>query len=210
MGRVTPQYSRTQVDAAGDILLRITDPQTGDESVELEHALTIINNWRASHRFPLNSMQVTLRGRALKIDPKAVVPQRLKRLPAIESKLRLHPGMKLSRMHDIGGCRAIVRDVRAVRKLIKKYEESLAKNPHKRARFVKKYDYTDGPPGPKCDGYRSVHLVYQYRSESKNSRCTTGCESKSRFVPNFNTSSRPRSRPHPSSRSSPLSRSALT
>ena len=43
----------------------------------------------------------------------------------------------------------------------------MAKNPNKRARFIREYDYIDGPPGPKCDGYRGIHLVYQYRSETK-------------------------------------------
>jgi hypothetical protein len=167
MPRATPKYARSQVDAAGDTLIRLTNPGTWEEQVELDNAQTIINNWRAAHRFPLNSMQVTLRGRALKIDPKAVIPQRLKRLPAIESKLRLHEGMKLSRMHDIGGCRAILKDVKAVNRLVEKYDESNAKNPHTRARFVRKYDYIDGLPGPKTDGYRGVHLVYRYRSESE-------------------------------------------
>ena len=102
MIRVAPKYSRSQVDAAGDVLITVADPPTLDDQVKLDKALAIISNWRAAHRFPLNSMQVTLRGRALKIDSKAVVPQRLKRLPAIEAKLRLHEGMKLSRMHDIG------------------------------------------------------------------------------------------------------------
>jgi ppGpp synthetase/RelA/SpoT-type nucleotidyltranferase len=165
MARIIPVYSRSKVDAAGDTLLNVRAPQTIAEMDELEEALTIINNWRASHRVPLNSMQVTLRGRAKKIDPKAIVPQRLKRLQAIEAKLRLNVGMKLSRMHDIGGCRAIVKDVKAVRALVKKYEEGLAKNPNKRARFVRKYDYLDDCP--KADGYRGVHLVYQYRSEAK-------------------------------------------
>jgi ppGpp synthetase/RelA/SpoT-type nucleotidyltranferase len=165
MGRVIPVHSRARVDASGDTLLRIHTPRDEREAQELEDALAIINNWRTSHRFPLNSMQVTLRRRAKKIDPKAVVPQRLKRLAAIETKLTLQAGMKLSRMHDIGGCRAILRDVRAVRRLVASYEESTAKNPHKRARFVKKYDYIDDVP--KEDGYRGVHLVYQYRSESK-------------------------------------------
>ncbi len=168
MARVIPQYSRARVDAAGDTLIRLGTPNTLEEIRELEDALAIINNWRSSHRYPLNAMQVTLRGRAKAVDPHAVVPQRLKRMPAIEAKLHLHDGMKLSRMHDIGGCRAILKDVKAVRKVLKKCEIAAAKSPHRRARLVRKYDYMDGSdPGPKSDGYRGIHIVYQYRSGSK-------------------------------------------
>lgn len=172
MVRITPAFSRSRVDGAGDNLIRLSTPQPLGEVDELDEALAIINNWRASHRVPLNSMQVTLRGRAKRIDSKAIVPQRLKRLQAIEAKLRLNTGMKLSRMHDIGGCRAIVKDVKAVRALVETYEEGLAKNPNKRARFVRKYDYIDDCP--KGDGYRGVHLVYQYRSEAKDLQSYNG------------------------------------
>lgn len=168
MARVTPQFSRQRVDAAGDTLIRIGAPSNNEEMEELEAALSIINNWRSSHRYPLNAMQVTLRGRAKLFDKHAIVPQRLKRMPAIEAKLRLHPGMKLSRMHDIGGCRAIVKDIKVVRKIVKKCEIAAAKSPHRRARLIRKYDYMDGnDPGPKADGYRGVHIVYQYRTDAK-------------------------------------------
>jgi ppGpp synthetase/RelA/SpoT-type nucleotidyltranferase len=163
---IAPEYSRARVDAAGDSLIRIGTPFSYDEADELEEALTIINNWRFSHRVPLNAIQVTLRQRAKTVDEHAIVPQRLKRLPAIEAKLRLHEGMKLSRMHDIGGCRAIVKDVQAVRAVVRKCEIATVKSPHRRARLVRKYDYMDGSdPGPKADGYRGVHIVYQYRSD---------------------------------------------
>lgn len=121
MARITPQFSRAKVDAAGDILARIGgEPQPFHEAQELEEALIVINNWRSCHRVPLNALQVALRGRALKVDPNSIVPQRLKRLPAIEAKLRLHQRMKLSRMHDVGGCRAILKDVKAVREVLRK------------------------------------------------------------------------------------------
>ena len=144
-----------------------SEPKSLDETKELEEALTVINNWRSCHRVPLNALQVALRGRALKVDQKAIVPQRLKRLPAIEAKLLLHKGMKLSRMHDIGGCRAILKDVKAVREVVLKCQESSDKNPHRRAKLIRIYDYMDGEPGPKTDGYRGVHIVYQYRSDSR-------------------------------------------
>src|SRR5262245_50330201 len=88
MARLTPpEYSRGQVDTAGDTLVRLASPSTLEEVALLEDALAIINNWRFAHRYPLNAIQVTMRGRAKSVDGHAVVPQRLKRMPAIASKL---------------------------------------------------------------------------------------------------------------------------
>jgi hypothetical protein len=71
--------------------------------------------------------------------------------------------MKLSQMQDIGGCRAVVQDVRRVDKLVKMYTRVRTKNPHVRAEYVKTYDYITNP---KIDGYRCIHLIYKYRSQS--------------------------------------------
>lgn len=152
----TPQFTRTQVDAAGDVLVG------GAPGPQLENALAIINNWRSSHAYPLHATKMTLKDRSKRVDRAALVAQRLKRLSSIDAKLRRFGEMKLSRMHDIGGCRAVLRNVREVDELVGAYEKSMAKNP-KRAVLVRKYDYVTKP---KDDGYRSVHLVYRYRSTS--------------------------------------------
>ena len=106
---------------------------------------------------------MTLLGRAKGADERAVVAQRLKRLSSITAKLRRFRDMKLSRMQDIGGCRAVVRTVARVRQLTTLYRRSSSKNPHDRPELVREYDYI---LEPKDDGYRSVHLVYRYRTAS--------------------------------------------
>jgi hypothetical protein len=69
--------------------------------------------------------------------------------------------MKLSRMHNIGGCRAVLASVAKVDQLVGIYRKGAAKNPNDRSELIRIYNYiTD----PKEDGYRSVHLVYKYRS----------------------------------------------
>lgn len=162
MAHATPRYTRSKIDAAGDELARASHSLQA-----LDDALAVINNWRACHRYPLNAIQVTIRGRAKKVDGNAIVPQRLKRMPAIEAKRRLHEDMKLSRMHDIGGCRAILLDAESVRKVAKACRTASSKNPDRGAKLIREYDYMDGnSPGPKADGYRGIHLVYQYHSKS--------------------------------------------
>jgi hypothetical protein len=156
-----PQYSREEVNKAGIWLI---STQNSVSLSERDHALNVINNWRASHGFPLQSFKMTLLSRAKRIDPKALVAQRLKRLPSIEAKLRRFPEMKLTQVQDIGGCRAVVRSVGHVERLVRAYKIGTAKNPTKRHEFVKEKDYITEP---KRDGYRSVHLIYRYRSASK-------------------------------------------
>jgi ppGpp synthetase/RelA/SpoT-type nucleotidyltranferase len=161
-------HPRSRVDTAGDRLIEGLHYLDNQESLQsFDEALAVINSWRACHRYPLNAIQVTIRGRAKKVDAEANVPQRLKRMPAIEAKLRLHTNMKLSRMHDIGGCRAILRDVTAVREVARKCREAYAKNPKRGSRLIREYNYLDGnAPGPKRDGYRGIHMVYQYHSKT--------------------------------------------
>lgn len=135
-----------------------------DGDLDGQQALNIINNWRSSHAFPLNAFHVTLRGRAKKIDPTALTSQRLKRLPSIAAKLMRFPDMKLSQMQDLGGCRAVVRSIAEVDKLVASYNRARAKNPKGRHEFLHTKDYISDP---KPDGYRSYHMIYRYRSRAR-------------------------------------------
>jgi hypothetical protein len=85
---VVPQYSKNQVDIAGRTLI---NPAASDEAQE--HALTVVNNWRASHNYPLNTFQATLRWKAKSVYPSALVAQRIKRLtfhPSQTGTIRRH------------------------------------------------------------------------------------------------------------------------
>jgi len=128
------------------------------------HALTIINNWRSSHAFPLNAFHVTLRQRAKKIDKRALTAQRLKRLPSIALKLTRFPDMRLSQMQDLGGCRAVIRTIADIDKLVTAYKKAMAKNPTARHEFLHAKDYIREP---KSDGYRSYHMIFRYQTKSK-------------------------------------------
>jgi ppGpp synthetase/RelA/SpoT-type nucleotidyltranferase len=172
MAWTKPEFNRGRVDAAGNLLVSGADnnwrldPAHGGFTFtgEQDEALAIINNWRSSHSYPLQAIKMALLKRARRVDQDAIVAQRIKRLSSIELKLRRNPNMKLSQMHDLGGCRAVLGTPRRVADIVKLYEESIAKNPHDRPEFVKMYDYISSP---KTDGYRSVHLVYKYRTKAE-------------------------------------------
>lgn len=161
-----PEFDNSRVDAAGRELLKLELSES-----EFEDALAVINNWRASHTYPLLSMRVTLEGRAKRIYPSAAVVQRLKRLHSIRQKLKREKSMRLTQMQDIGGLRAIVRTVAEVDRLVETYEEATRKNPNRGPELFKKHDYI---ARPKPDGYRSVHLIYKYRTASMERRAYDG------------------------------------
>jgi len=121
-----PLYPRSQVDRAGVVIVNPDAPYA-----EQVWALQVINNWRASHSFPLNNFQVNLRSKVKNIQSDVLVAQRIKRLESIAAKLTRGQTstMQLSQMQDIGGCRAVMKSPQNVRKLIDAY---------RRARFAHK------------------------------------------------------------------------
>jgi hypothetical protein len=160
MAWIKPPRVKARVDAAGSILI---DPEA--TALDRVAALEMVNNWRAAHAYPLLNFRVTLSNRAKKIDPKAIVYQRLKRLPSIKYKLS-HPSnmnMRLTQMQDIGGCRAVMSTVRGVNKLVRYYQASEKKNPRRTGVLLWPKDYV---ATPKSSGYRGIHLIYKYHSTS--------------------------------------------
>lgn len=105
-----PQYSKSEINKAGSI---IADPSSSKE--ERDNALIILNNWRASHAYPLQVICSNLRLR----NPNSIVVQRLKRLESITGKIERFPDMSLYRMQDLGGCRVIVDSIEHVYESLK-------------------------------------------------------------------------------------------
>lgn len=166
MAWTEPKYSRSRVDKAGQLLAADADRSGAVSPEEWNQALAVINNWRSSHGYPLYMMGKTLLRRARKVDEKALVAQRLKRLDSISLKLRRFENMQLSRMQDIGGCRAILSNVDQVTALAEIYFGGIKKNPRSRTELIGCHDYISEP---KPDGYRSCHLIFKYWSESEQS-----------------------------------------
>lgn len=156
MAWAEPSFSKSQVDAAGRIITKdfLKGEVTANDYV---HALDVINNWRSSHSFPLNTFQATLRKKGRKIDNDCLVAQRIKRLFSVRLKLHRFPGLRLSQIQDIGGCRVVLKDVDSVRQLVETYRKSDLK--HSLARID---DYL---ARPQQSGYRGVHLIYKYYSD---------------------------------------------
>jgi ppGpp synthetase/RelA/SpoT-type nucleotidyltranferase len=170
MAWTVPGYSKKKVNWAGEMLVserpHREDEPTEDEEIDYNEwdekywdALDIVNNWRSSHNFPLNTFHVGLKRRAKLIDPGCVTAQRIKRLSSIEAKLHRFPTMTLSQMQEIGGCRAIVSSCAQVKALAQSYLDSDIKH-----MLAQNDDYIKTP---KDSGYRGIHLIYRYYSDKK-------------------------------------------
>ncbi|KAD3515072.1 (p)ppGpp synthetase [Arthrobacter yangruifuii] len=152
MAWTEPHYSKGEIKRAGFVLI---DPTA--TSTQRRDAIAVVNNWRSAHGFPLNTLQISLRKKATDVDANALVAQRIKRLPSIIGKLERYPSMNVSRMQDLGGCRAVLADIDAVNAVVDKFLVSRHKH-----RLIRQDDYLSTP---KSSGYRGVHLVYAYNSD---------------------------------------------
>ncbi len=150
---IFPQYSKNRIQSAGK---RIKDGTETDED------WGVLQNWRDSHAYVLTMFRITLDRNRPKIGGKSVLlVQRLKRKKTIIDKLKTGRATNLATMHDMAGCRLIFSNMNGLRSYRKKLHKASFK--HQRVKD-EKYDYI---ANPKNTGYRGIHDVYKYYSESK-------------------------------------------
>jgi ppGpp synthetase/RelA/SpoT-type nucleotidyltranferase len=165
MAWTEPKFSGTRRTKAGKALAA---------GVETAEDLEVIDNWRSAHSQPLQTIKMLLKGRAKAVDKDAIVAQRLKRLPSIRAKLK-RESLRLQQMQDLGGCRAIVKDMPALLALAGKFQESVEKDPKKdeyrRHQIEWQKNYVIDP---KPDGYRGIHYVFSYQTGTQHLKCFEG------------------------------------
>ena len=146
-----PAYSRAEVNAAGNAL--IASSASLDDR---RQARMVLNDWRAAHSLPLERVRRELQER---VPEDAWVAQRLKRLPSTEAKLRRFRAMKLARMQDIGGCRAVLPTARDALAAAEAYR---SRPPVHAIAHIDDYIAR-----PKASGYRGVHLVSRFHASEE-------------------------------------------
>jgi len=151
------KHSSKEINEAGEILKN----KMGFKE-DTDKALEILDNFRASHSYPLHIFQVNLKNNSLRRDKTALVSQRLKRASSIIKKLnRVYnntSSIRLSQIQDIAGCRTVVKNYSLAKELFEFY----LKGRNLKHKFVKSNDYITYP---KEDGYRSFHIVYEFQSD---------------------------------------------
>lgn len=159
-----PGGSKSRVNRAGDAV------RNGTATLE---DLTVIDTWRAAHRAVLNTFQAILRTQLR--DAEVTVAQRHKRRNTIFDKLQRIPGMELSRMDDVAGCRVIFKNAKQLHSFRRTFHRSRFN--HKLRNDPDKYNYIEHP---KKTGYRSIHDVYP-SSDIVLVRADTSAEVKTAF-----------------------------
>lgn len=150
---IIPQHSKGRVDRAGDAVANRRGFPATDEDFE------VLNNWRGSHAFPLNTIQNGVRLAAKTHCAQPLIAQRIKRVPSIVSKLQRFDGMQLSNMQDLGGCRAILTSASQAVSL---------RNHMLSSRWLhEKKGQKDYIEEPQDTGYRGLHLIYAYKSRKQ-------------------------------------------
>lgn len=152
-------YSKEAVNRAGDLLRRFfhaprphrtADPLDGWDQDALVEAMYAVTWWKQQHAQPLSQVAANLRYHVAKedgaIEGKIDVAQRLKKRDTIIDKLDRYPGMKLTRMHDIGGCRARLPSLRSLLAVSRRLRKTWT--------IISTRDYV---AEPKDSGYRAIH-----------------------------------------------------
>lgn len=151
---MSKEYSGKDVIRAGE---QLVDPNFFENKLDLEAVLDILSYWRFAHEAPLAKALEIVIQETLKVDRSAIFAKRLKRYISIRNKLLRFEKMKLKNMQDIGGCRAIVANqkklIQTVRALKKRPEFKVSGG----------FRYKDYVENPKEDGYRSYHLIGQFK-----------------------------------------------
>ncbi|KAA2230525.1 RelA/SpoT domain-containing protein [Pseudomonas brenneri] len=146
------KYSKGAVSRAG------TKLSVGQGAAEDRE---IVNNWRNSHAYILNTFQANLRDYMRRHGGMNITfAQRLKRLNTIIDKLSTGRANDLASMHDLAGCRLIFDSIEEIQEFRASFHKTRAK--HLRD-DQDRYDYI---ARPKSTGYRGIHEVYKYASQS--------------------------------------------
>jgi len=152
-------YSKSKVDKAGRLFANqlvnfAKDPDLllAEATIEqTREAIAVVEWWRSEHAKPLSRVAANLRYYVTE-EGKPIVAQRLKRVPTIAGKLLREPTMKLSRMADIGGVRALLPDQGAAYRVAGRLRKNWT--------ITRFRDYVSEP---KEDGYRALHLINRNR-----------------------------------------------
>jgi GTP pyrophosphokinase len=126
------------------------ETMTDEEWSALYPDIELVESWRQLHARPLRNASVNLRHyvRPYSASRDVSVTQRLKKASTILDKQLRYPSMRLTKMEDVGGVRAILPT-----------QESADEIARKLRRNWKIHRYRDYVREPKDSGYRALHLI---------------------------------------------------
>ncbi|MEC7792054.1 MAG: RelA/SpoT domain-containing protein [Pseudomonadota bacterium] len=159
MAYPTPPKSKSDVRRAGQAI-------SEGKGTDKDHSL--VESWRASHGYVINTFQAMLRKRLAKLGIEADFAQRLKRRNTVIDKLQRADAkgkrliLDVTSMHDFAGCRIIFRNLNDLQyfRSFMHSTSGLKDVDHKlRHQDTEKFNYI---ARPKPSGYRGIHDVYRH------------------------------------------------
>lgn len=152
--------SKGRINRAGEAL-RDWWIEAAPPSQDLLEAFGIVAAYRQVHGYPLTLVTGGLRSFVQREPSAGNIGQRLKRMDRIIQKLARFPEMKLARMQDVAGCRAVLESASEV--------DGVARRVRSNWDVVREKDYRDG--GDPDTGYRAVHLVVKRTPPGTETSC---------------------------------------
>lgn len=154
------KFGKRRIDRAGKLLANLGSI-VGDIEA-LQEQVEILDYFRAAHNYPLGLLRLLLHGKfteEVDAGPKKLLVTRLKRRVSMIRKIARGDVRALSSMQDVGGARIVVHDIDRLHEVVREcheFDESLYQ-------VVGVRDYVSEP---KEDGYRGVHIIYKFSSQS--------------------------------------------
>lgn len=161
-----PPLSKSAVRRAGQAI---------SSGIAKETDFDLVDQWRASHGYVINTFQAWLKGHINKQNCHIEFAQRLKRRNTVIDKLKRKNAAgeplisDVASMHDFAGCRMIFNDIQELQEFRKYLHSSqvMRNVEHQLRHEPDKYDYINHP---KFTGYRGIHDVYRHYPRGSNRR----------------------------------------
>ncbi|MGH2986409.1 MAG: RelA/SpoT domain-containing protein [Solirubrobacterales bacterium] len=115
---------------------------------DVDEALELVGGYRQAHAYPLTLVTMGLRQFVERETENVAVGQRLKRMDRIIQKLVRFPKMRLARMQDVGGCRAVLASPSEV--------DAVADRTRRNWEVARERDHRERPD---ATGYRALHFI---------------------------------------------------
>lgn len=145
---VAKEVSKSAARKAGSTIRAFMRGEVSHD--EFFKAIRTVQGYRRLFATPMDVVNANLLSLAPHVDGDAEITSRLKRLPTIIDKLSRLPKTDLSRMYDIGGCRAVMTDLGRLDRLRAQVEDAWGSSLRKEIDYIAK---------PRESGYRAVHLI---------------------------------------------------
>jgi len=139
--------SKERINRAGDLLRQFWVGKRMADA-EVEESLELVGSYRQAHAYPLTLVTMGLRQFVERESENVTVGQRLKRMDRILQKLVRFPRMRLARMQDVGGCRAVLGSPAEV--------DAVANRIRSNWQVAWERDHRDSP---ETTGYRALHVM---------------------------------------------------